>query len=174
MFLDRSCRDPSDLCPSFLCGWLLPHSHSKTLAKRWAVMVSKRKRVIAGFSGQVRAEEVLADAITIDGRKEWICKFFSETNVWTRWRCRRCYSNIPAGLQEKYRLAVSAKTRAWSSGSSSSNGGEGKWPRDQDAEIKELRALNSSGGSREWRWGRECEVSRRKEKVVLSRLENGG
>ena len=25
--------------------------------------------------GQVRAEGVLADAITIDGRKEWICKY---------------------------------------------------------------------------------------------------
>ena len=52
----------------------------------------------------------LADAITIDGRKEWICKFCSEINVWTWWRCRRCDSHIPAGLQGKYRQAVSAKT----------------------------------------------------------------
>ena len=80
--------------------------------------------------GQVRAEKVLADAITIDGRKEWICKFCSETNVWTRWRCRRCHSNILAGLQEKYRQAVSAKTRVEKE----------REPRVQDAEIKELRA----------------------------------
>ena len=97
----------------------------------------KRKSWIPG---QVRAEKLLADATTIDGREEWICKFCSETNVWTRWRCRRCYSNILAGLQEKYRQAVSEKTSWWSSGSSSSSGGEGKKPRDQDAEIKELRA----------------------------------
>ena len=88
--------------------------------------------------GQARAEKVLADAITIDGRKEWICKFCSETNVWTRWRCRRCYSNIPAGLQGKHRQAVSAKNEGWSSGSSSSSGEEGKRPRDQDVEIKRV------------------------------------
>ena len=50
----------------------------------------------------------MADAITIDGRKEWI-KFCSETNVWTRWRCRRCLTNIPAGLHGKHQKAVSAK-----------------------------------------------------------------
>ena len=41
---------------------------------------------------------MLANALSIDGRKEWTCKFCSESNVWTRWRCRRCYNNIPAGL----------------------------------------------------------------------------
>ena len=49
--------------------------------------------------GKQRAEKVLADAITIDGRKEWTCKLCSESNVWTRWRCRRCYSNISTGLR---------------------------------------------------------------------------
>ena len=29
------------------------------------------------LSGQMRAEKVLAEAVTIDGRKEWICKFCS-------------------------------------------------------------------------------------------------
>ena len=53
------------------------------------------------IQGKDRAEKVLADAITIDGRKEWICKFCSETNVWTRWRRKRCYSNIPTGLRGK-------------------------------------------------------------------------
>ena len=32
-------------------------------------------------SGQVRAERILADSTTNEGRKEWTCKFFSETNV---------------------------------------------------------------------------------------------
>ena len=41
----------------------------------------KRKSWIPG---KVRAEKVLADAIAIDGRKEWICKFCSETYVWAR------------------------------------------------------------------------------------------
>ena len=30
-------------------------------------------------SGQVRAERIRAEAITIDGRKEWMCTFCSET-----------------------------------------------------------------------------------------------
>ena len=74
--------------------------------------------------GKERAEEVLADAITTDGRKEWICKFCSESNEWTRWRFRRCYCNIPAGLRGKYRQAISARTSEWSSGPSSSSEGE--------------------------------------------------
>ena len=60
--------------------------------------------------GKERAEKVLAGAITIDGRKKWICKSCSESNVWTRWRCRRCYNNIPAGLRGKCRQAVAART----------------------------------------------------------------
>ena len=68
--------------------------------------------------------------------KEWICKFCSESNV-TRWRCN---SNIPAGLRGKYRQAISARTGEWSTGSSSSSGGEEKKSRVQEAEIKELRA----------------------------------
>ena len=52
--------------------------------------------------GKESAERMLAH-ITIDGRKERICKFSSGTNVWTRWRCRRCFSNVPAGLQGKHK-----------------------------------------------------------------------
>ena len=91
-------------------------------------------------SGQVRAERVLADAITIDGRKERIWKFCSETNVWTRWRCRRCGNNIPTGLQGKHKQAVYAKNEGWCSGSSSSSGGEEGKSQDQDEEIEKLRA----------------------------------
>ena len=83
-----------------------------------------------------RAERVLAGAIAIDGRKEWICKICSESNVWTRWRCRRSYNNIPAGLRGKYRQAVAAKSGEGSTGSSASSGEEDK----KDAEIKELRS----------------------------------
>ena len=43
-----------------------------------------QKKKKSWVSGQVRAERVLADATTIDGRKECTCKFCSETNVWTR------------------------------------------------------------------------------------------
>ena len=91
-------------------------------------------------SGQVRAARVLADAITIDGRKERICKFCSETNVWTRWRCRRCGNNIPTGLQGKHKQAVYAKNEGWCSGSSSSSGGEEGKSQDQDEEIEKMRA----------------------------------
>ena len=52
------------------------------------------QRMKSWVPGQIRAEKVLADAITIDGRKEWICKFCSETNVWTHWLCRGNFSNI--------------------------------------------------------------------------------
>ena len=91
-------------------------------------------------SGQVRAERVLADAITIDGRKERICKFCSETNVWTRWRCRRRGNNILTGLQGKHKQAVYAKNEGWCSGSSSSSGGEEGKSQDQDEEIEKMRA----------------------------------
>ena len=52
------------------------------------------------------------------GEKEWYCRFCSETNVWTRWRCR----SILSRLQGKYRQAVSANAGGCSTGSSSSSG----------------------------------------------------
>ena len=55
------------------------------------------------LSGQLRAKKIHAGAVTIDGRKEWYCCFCPETNVWTRWRCRRCYTSIPSVLQGKHR-----------------------------------------------------------------------
>ena len=89
--------------------------------------------------GKERAERVLANAISIDGRKEWTCKFCSESNVPTRWRCRRGYSNNPAGLHGKYRKAVAAKSGEWSSGSSASSGEEDRRAQSLGAEHKELR-----------------------------------
>ena len=52
----------------------------------------------------------------------------------------RCYSNISAGLHEKHKQAIFAKNNGWSSGSSPSSGGEQRKPRDQEEEIKQLRA----------------------------------
>ena len=83
-----------------------------------------------------RVEKVLADAI--DGRKEWIFKFFSESNVWTR-RCRRCYKNIATGLRGTYGQAVAARTGEWSTGSSSSDGEEVQKSRSREAQTEELR-----------------------------------
>ena len=87
----------------------------------------------------MRAERVLANAISIDGRKEWTFKFCSESKVWTRWRCRRCYKNISAELHGKYRQAVAAKLGEWSTGPSASNK-EDRKARCLKDENKELRA----------------------------------
>ena len=39
--------------------------------------------------------------------QEWTCACCSEAIVWTRCKCRRCSSAIPAGLQKKHLLARS-------------------------------------------------------------------
>ena len=90
--------------------------------------------------GKERAENVLASAISIDGRKERTCKFCSESNVWTRWRCRRRYNDIPAGLRGKFWQAIAARTGEKSSGSSTSSGEEDRKSKHLEAEKKELRA----------------------------------
>ena len=51
------------------------------------------------MAGQVRMEELLAKAVSIDGRKEWHCRVSSEMNVWTRSQCQRCQTNILTVLQ---------------------------------------------------------------------------
>ena len=93
---------------------------------------------------------MLAGAIVIDGRKEWTCKFCSESNVWTRWRCRRCHHDITAGLRVKYRQANAARIGEWSTGSSTSSGEEDRKSKILEAESKELRArmeaLEKKGG----------------------------
>ena len=81
----------------------------------------------------MRAEKIFADAVAIDGRKEWICKFCSKANVWTRRRCRGCHTNIPSGLPRKHRQAVSATAEGYSPGSSSSSGGS-----ERQRQIREL------------------------------------
>ena len=74
-----------------------------SLALDWCSgMVSdgfRTQKKVSWIPGKERSERVLASAISIDGRKEWTCKFCSESDVWTRWRCRRCCFDIPAGLR---------------------------------------------------------------------------
>ena len=97
----------------------------------------RRKRG-SWIPGKERAERVLASAISIDGRKEWTSKFCSESNVGTRWRCRRCCSDILAGLRGKHRQAVAARSGEWSAGSTTSSGEEDGKTRSLEAENKEL------------------------------------
>ena len=101
-------------------------------------MVFKRREVFVD-PGRERAAEVSESAVRIDGRKERTCKFCSESNVWTRWLCRR-YHHIPAGLRGKYRQAVAARNGEWSKGSSTSSGEEDTRAKILEVENKELRA----------------------------------
>ena len=73
-------------------------------------MQKKKKGYMAG---QVRKDELLAKRVAIGGRREWCDRFCSETNVWTKAKCRRCKTDIPAGLHGKHLQAVS--TRNWHS-----------------------------------------------------------
>ena len=113
--------------------------------------------VCHGFQAQKRgswipgkecAERVLASAILIDGRKEWTCKFCSESNVWARWRWRCCDNDIPAGLRGKYRQAVAARSGEWSTGSATSSGEEDRRP-----EVWKRRTRNSEQGLMLWKRG---------------------
>ena len=88
----------------------------------WLAMVFQTQKRGSWILGKERAGRVLASAISIVVRKEWTCKFCSELNVWTRWWCRRCYHDIPAGLRGKYRQAIAARTGECSTGSSTSSG----------------------------------------------------
>ena len=148
------CRDPGDclVCsvaiqatvfPSCLCGLA-------TLVSRkvfWLVMgrmAFRHKRI--SQSGLARPERVLAEAITIDGRKEWKCKFFcSESNVGQDGvagdviitsRCR-CTGSM-----------VAAQSGDWSTGSSGSSGEEERKARSLEAENKDLRVGKKEGAQK--------------------------
>ena len=124
-----------------------------TLALGWCSgMVSdgfQTQRRDSSILGKERAERVLAGAISIDGRKEWTCKFCSESNVWTRWRCRRFCNDIPEGFRGKYRRAVPARTGDRSTGSSISFGEEDRKSKGLETENKELRAKHEYYEKRE-------------------------
>ena len=75
--------------------------------------MQKRKGYMAGH---VRKEELLAKAVTIDGRIKWYCDFCSDTNVWPRPECRRCKTAIKSLLQGKDMQAVSTRRRVVAAG----------------------------------------------------------
>ena len=111
--------------------------------------------------GQIRAEKVWADAITIDGRKEWICKFFS------RPMCG------PSGVAGDVSLTSQqfCKGRVkgiWFSGTGTRKGG-GK-------SCKRLRGRgqNFCRSTRRCRRGhRSCRASRKREEAPQGRKHQG-
>ena len=104
------CRDPCD-CLSPVLVRSLPLLLSKDF---WSGMGSdgfQTQRRGSWIPGKEKAETALADAISTDGRKEWICKFCLESNVWTRWRFGRCCTNIPSGLRGEVPAGSGSKDR---------------------------------------------------------------
>ena len=97
-------RHSGDFLCVFLFKVLTATVSSNSKGEGWQ---TQKKR--GWMAWQVRMEELHAKAVTIDGRKEWSCRFCSETNVWTRSKCRRCQTNVPSVLQGKYKQAVSIK-----------------------------------------------------------------
>ena len=100
------------VCLSFSCAGVV--LAALALERFLSGMVSdgiQTQRRGSWILGEEGAEQVLASAVSIDGWKEWTCKFCSESNVWTRWRCRRCCHDIPAVLRGKYRQAIAARTQ---------------------------------------------------------------
>ena len=68
---------------------------------------------------------------------------------------RRCYRDIPAGLHGKYRQAVAARNGEWSTGSSTSSGGEDRRTKSLEAENKELRARVEARKGKESKAGKD-------------------
>ena len=60
--------------------------------------------------------------------------------MWTRWRCRRCYHDILAGLRGKYRQAIAGRTGEWSAVSLTSSREEERKSKSLEAGNNELRA----------------------------------
>ena len=120
--------------PAIVWCWCCPYFIGSQLVFWDGFQAQKRGMWILG---KERAESVLANAISIDGRKEWTCKFCSESNVWTRWLCRRCYSDA-------------GRSGESSTGSTTSSGEEDRKTRSLEAEKKKLRAridaLEKKGG----------------------------
>ena len=121
-------------------------------SSQWELMTVRRemcfkcRRGRVTWPGDVRKEEPLAQAITVDGCKESYCRFCSERNVWTRLECRRCKTAIPSVLQGKDMQASTKSGRSWSEWSSSGDGEdevlayEAQWA--EETELRELREEN--------------------------------
>ena len=95
------------------------------------------------MAGQTRREESLANAITIDRQKNGAVVCVRKTYVWSRSRCRRCQTGMPASLQSKHMRVRSPKKTSWSESSSSRHGVnkilacKAKWA--MQTELRELR-----------------------------------
>ena len=140
---------PATVFPSCVCGMAALVS-TKVF---WLVMGSdgfQTQKKKSWVSGQVWAERILAETITIDCRKASTYTCCSESNVWTRWLSRRCYNNIPAGLLGKKRQAIAAKSGEWSAGSSASSG----------EEDRKARAMEAEKGLMPWKRKEECKEGR--------------
>ena len=92
-----ACRDPGD-CLSGELVLSLPLFFSKDFQSGMVSDGFQTQRRGSWIPGKERARRVLASAVSNDGRKEWMCTCCSESKMWTRWRCRRCYHDIPAGV----------------------------------------------------------------------------
>ena len=80
-------------------------------SSQWRLMTVRSEMGLEGLVGWSSAERGASG--TADHHRRWCCRFCSETNVWTRSKCRRCQTGIPS---------VSTKSGSWTA--SSSSGGE--------------------------------------------------
>ena len=122
------------------CGGVVLTSSALDEFSEWLAMVSKFKKGVLGSRARNGLKECWQMRSRIDGRKEWTCKFCWESNVWTRWRCRGCYSNIRAGFQLALRRRVGRNTEkfgVWKQRKRSSERGLMPWKRRK--ECKEGR-----------------------------------
>ena len=113
---------------------------------------TQRRR--GSLSGQLRADKILAEAITIDGRKNGIVAFACGRDG----RAGGAPQTFPARLQVKKRQLVSARNGGCSSGSSSS-GGKNKKHQDPEAEVRELREELKRFKNAEKKQGVQCELA---------------
>ena len=157
-----SCRDPGDLCPSFCCVWLFPHSRSKFLAKRLAAMVSKRKTGSPGFQDRCARRKCWRTPSQLTGERSGFTSSVprpmsgrggdaDDATLTFLQGCRGsadrpCRENHGVVIKDRHPRVVEKE----------------RGPKTRIRRLKRCeRRLNSSRGSREWRRGRECKVIRR-------------
>ena len=128
MFLTRSRR----LVSLVRSVWLLRHSRSKFLAKRWAAMVSRRKRGTGSRGSCWRTPSQLIGERS--GFESFVPKPMSGRGGDADDATLTSQQGCKGSTDRQFRR------RGWSSGSSSSISGEEKKSRDQDADIEDVRA----------------------------------
>ena len=103
-------------------------------------MVSKHKGRSFGFRDRFVPEKSWQTPLRSMAARNGYVSSVSETHVWTRWRCRRCCSNISAGLQGKHKQAVFAKSKGMVFRIIFFEWWRREKPRDQEEEIEKLCA----------------------------------